>query len=334
MAKKTINTVKLGIFVLSGLLFLVLLLYMIGKNRNLFGPAFVLKARFENVQGLVPGNNVRFAGIEVGTVKRIHIISDSLLEVIMVVDDKMNQFIRNNAIVSIGTDGLMGNKVINIVPSHTPASLVKEGDVLASRKAPDTDDMLRTLNKTNHDIAVIAGNLKATVQRINSSNALWKLLNDESLSQNLKTAAANVQLATARAASMANDLQVIIQDVKKGKGPMGTMLRDTAFAQDLTEAILKIKDVGDHANKLAVNLDDVVTDLQQSIQYGKGPVHALLKDTSIVIKLNISLDNIQKGTDGFNQNMEALKHNFLFRRYFKKQERQKQKESKHNLVVE
>lgn len=334
MAKKKINTVKLGVFVLSGLLFLVLLLYMIGKNQHLFGPAFVLKARFENVQGLVPGNNVRFAGIEVGTVKRLHILNDTLIEVVMTVDKKMKQYIRNNAVVSIGTDGLMGNKVINITPIPAPASLVQEGDVLISRKSMDTDDMLRTLNKTNQDIAIIAANLKTTVQRINSSAALWKLLNDETLPQNLKTAAAQVQLATAHAAATASDLQVIIHRVKEGKGTAGALLTDTTIAFNLNEAILKINRVGDHADDLAASLEMVVGDIQQDVKNGKGVVPALLKDSSMATKLDSSLSNIQKGTDAFNQNMEALKHNFLFRGYFKKQERQKQKEARKNVAAQ
>lgn len=334
MTKKSINTVKLGLFVLSGLLFLMLLLYMIGRNRNLFGPAFVLKARFENVQGLVPGNNVRFAGIEVGTVRRIHILNDTLIEVVMVVDNKMNQFIRNNAVVSIGTDGLMGNKVVNIVPVRTPSSLVKEGDILASRRAPDTDDMLRTLNNTNHNIALVAASLKTTVQRINSSTALWKLLNDETLPRNLKLAAANVEAAAGRASFIAGDLQQIVQDIGNGKGSVGAILTDTLFAHNLGEAIQNIKTAGEHANKLVENLDAVATDVHQSIDSGSGTVNALLKDSLIVIKLNNSLDNIQKGTEGFNQNMEALKHNFLFRRYFRKLEKQKQKVNKQNIAGE
>ena len=67
--------------------------------------------------------------------------------------------------------------------------------------------------------------------------------------------------------------------------------------------------------------------IREDVSNGRGPVNALLKDSMMVIKLNASLDNIQKGTDGFNQNMEALKHNFLLRGYFRKQEKQKRKES-------
>jgi phospholipid/cholesterol/gamma-HCH transport system substrate-binding protein len=334
MAKKTVNTIKLGVFVLSGLLFLILMLYMIGKNRNLFGPAFALKAQFENVQGLVPGNNVRFSGIQIGTIKRINIISDTVIEVVMLVDDKMQKIIRNNAIVSIGSDGLMGNKVINISPARSPAPFVTKGEILSSRKPLNTDDMLQTLSKTNQDVSVIATQLRVAVQRINNSTTLWTILNDESLPKNLRASAANVQVATARAAIAADDLQLIISNVKNGKGALGTVLTDTSFALSLHDAIEKINGVGDKADEMAVSLNSVITGLQQDINTGKGPVNALFKDTSMVAKISSSLDNIQKGTDAFSQNMEALKHNILFRGYFRKLEKQKNKDSRKSIVAQ
>ena len=101
MAKKLISDVKLGVFVLAGLLFLVILLYMIGKNRNMFGSNFVLKARFENIQGLVAGDNVKFAGIQAGTVKNINIINDTLIEVTMVIEKRLSTIIHSNAVASI-----------------------------------------------------------------------------------------------------------------------------------------------------------------------------------------------------------------------------------------
>ena len=332
MAKKTINTIKLGAFVFAGLVSLVLLLYMIGKNQHLFGPSFVLKARFDNVQGLVPGNNVRYAGIEIGTVKRINILSDTLIEVVMMVDDKMEKIIHKNAVVSIGSDGLMGNKVINIATARIAAPLVTEGEVLNSHKGVNTDDMLQTLSRTNQDVAFIAEQLKSTMQRINNSSALWTLLNDETLPRNLRLSAANVQLATVRAAAMTNDLQSLIGDVKNGKGSVGALLTDTAFAKNLNEAMVKIKGVGDRADELAVALNAVIADVQQDVHTGKGTVNALLKDTSMVTKISSSLDNIQQGTAAFNQNMEALKHNFLFRGYFRKLEKQNQQQNKRSVV--
>lgn len=323
MEKRDIDNVKLGAFVLGGLVFLVLLLYMIGKNRNLFGATYLLNAKFENVQGLVPGNNVRYSGIEVGTVKSIKILNDTVIQVAMVIDTKMKNIIRKNSIASIGTEGLVGNKVVNIVPARLPGPLAEEGDVLSSRKNVSTEEMLQTLSKTNSDVAVIAAELKTTVQRINNSSALWALLNDQSIPLNLRTSVANIRTATAKAGAMVDNLNGIITDVKNGKGSVGALLTDTAFAQHLNEAVLKIKSVGEEADSLANEINKAVTDIRQDLNTGNGPAHAILKDTVIVTKLNASLDNIQKGTDGFNQIMEALKHNFLFRNYFRRQEKKK-----------
>ena len=280
MAKRAVSNVKLGLFVLGGLLFLVLLLYMIGKNRSLFGSTYVLKARFENVQGLVAGNNVRFSGIQAGTVKRIKILSDTVIEVTMIIDTKMETIIRKNAIVSIGTDGLVGNKVVNIVPAGEPAPLAEEGDILVSKKSVNTDEMMQTLYKTNNDIADIAANLKTTVQQINNSSALWALLNDKSIPQDLRASLTNIRLATGKAGNMANNLHDIVMDVKNGKGSLGAILTDTSFAYNLNEAILKIKTVGDEADSLAGEINKVVAGIRQDVNSGKGTVNALLKDST------------------------------------------------------
>jgi phospholipid/cholesterol/gamma-HCH transport system substrate-binding protein len=334
MAKRVINNAKLGVFVLGGLLFLVILLYMIGKNRNLFGNTYVLKVRFENIQGLVAGNNVRFSGIQAGTVKKVKIMSDTVIEVTMIIETKMKSIIRKNAVASIGTDGLVGNKVINIVPARQPAALAEEGDILVAKKAVSTDEMLQTLYKTNNDAAVIAENLKTTVLGINNSSALWSLLNDKSIPQDVKVAVANIRSAIGKAGIMVDNLNGIVADVKSGKGSAGAILTDTSFAKNLNEAILKIKTVGDEADALAVEISEVVTSIQQDINTGKGTANALLKDSVLTMKLNASLENIQKGTDGFNQNMEALKHNFLLRGYFRKLEKLKKKEVAESMVKE
>jgi len=332
MAKRTVNNVKLGSFVLAGLFFLILLLYMIGKNSNLFGSTFVLKARFGNVQGLISGNNVRYSGIEVGTVRKISILNDTVIEVSMIIKDEMKKYIRSNAIASIGTDGLIGNKVINILPSRTGGNLVEDGSVLSTRKAIDTDEMLLTLDKTNEDIAVIAANLKTTVLNVNNSSTLWSVLNDKSLPIRIKETALNLQMATARTADMADDLQFIVQNVKEGRGSVGQLLMDSGFSDNLNQAIEQLKATGEKANHLAGTLDSAVKDINTEVLSGKGAVNALLRDSGIVIKLNSSLDNIEEGTQSFQENMEALKQNFLFRGYFRKMEKRKNKALKETMV--
>lgn len=329
MERKTINNIQLGAFVLAGLLFLVVLLYLIGKNMSLFGDTYLLKARFDNAQGLVSGNNVRFSGIQAGTVKEIRILNDTTLEVSMLIDKKLMPVIRTNAVVSIGTEGLVGNKVVNIVPapSGKPGPQAAEGDILFAAKSVSTDQMLQTLYKTNSDVAEIAAGLKQTVMRINTSSAFWALLNDNSIPREIRGSLANVRRATASAGNMVDSLNAIVLDVKNGKGSVGSLLRDSSFARNLNEAILKLKAIGQNVDSMSLDLSKITGEIRQDITHGKGTLHALLKDSAVIIKLNAGLDNIVKGTDGFNQNMEALKHNFLFRGYFRRQEKQKAREA-------
>jgi phospholipid/cholesterol/gamma-HCH transport system substrate-binding protein len=327
MAKKIVNSVKLGVFVLSGLAFLILLLFMIGRNKSLFGSSYLLKAKFENVQGLIPGNNVRYSGIQAGTVKNIKIINDTTIEVSMMIETKMQDIIRLDAIASIGTDGIVGNKVVNIIPGKQNSELAKEGDFIFSKMPIDTDQILKTLSNSNNDISEIVAGLKLTVERINNSTALWELLNDKTLPNELRQSAVNLRLTTSKAGLMANDLNAIVADLKAGKGSLGILLKDTSIAYNLNEAVLKMNKVGSQADRLTNDIGTIVKGIQQDVNSGKGPVNAFLNDSVMVKNLNSSIDNLRKGTDGFNQNMEALKSSFLLRGYFKRKENEKKSEN-------
>lgn len=325
MPIKTVNTVKLGVFLMAGLLFLVLLLYMIGKNQHLFGSTYVLKARFENVNGLVPGNNVRVSGIQAGSVKRINFISDTVIEVTMLIDEKMNTIIRQNAVVSIGTDGLVGNKVANITPVRSPAPLAVEGDILASKKSADTDGMLQTLSKTNNDAASIAAELKTMILQINQSKGIWQLLNDESIPDNLKRSGMSIRKATENASQITASLDELVSAVKQGKGSVGALLTDTTLSSELNAAVSRINDVAGQAHTLTMNMNNLISNIDRQLNNQHGTLNALMNDTALTANLKQSMYNIEKATDGLNQNMEALKHNFLFRGYFRKQAKQQNK---------
>lgn len=326
MAKQTFNNIKLGLFILAGLLLLIIGLYLIGKDSNLFSRNYTLHVQFAHVQGLTPGNNVRYAGIQVGTVKKIKLVNDTLIDVSMIIEKRMQQFIRVNDLVSISTDGLMGNKMLQITPAKDGSAFAADGDLLKPKTVLNVDEMLVVLNKSNQNIAVISEELKTAVIRLNNSEALWNILNNKMLPEHLLASAANIRSATAKANILAADLQTIITDVKQGKGSMGKLITDTAIAHHLAEAIEKIKTVGDHADSLANELNAFTQSVKHDVNYGKGTVNALLKDSALAQKLSNSLQNIEKGTEGFNQNMEALKTNFLFRGYFKRQEKKKTKQ--------
>jgi phospholipid/cholesterol/gamma-HCH transport system substrate-binding protein len=327
MPKKIANTVKLGAFVLGGLLFLVLLLYMIGKNKNMFGSTYTLKARFDNVQGLVTGNNVRYSGIEVGTVKKINFLNDTVIEVSMIIDKDMQDIIRKNAIASIGTEGFVGNKVVNIAPGRTPSTIAVPGDILMTKVTFEPEAMLQTLHKTNEDISIIASNLKETVTRLNNSRAFWKLLNDEGIPRDLRASADDFRHAAKNAARLLVNLNKLADDMRMGNGIISTLIYDSLSAENLASSIGKITVIEDRIDSVVREVNLAVKDIRSDIESGKGALHTIFKDSLVAADLDSTIESLKLGAEAFNQNMEALKQNFLFRGYFRRLEKQQKKHS-------
>lgn len=317
MATNSLNNVKLGLFVFAGLLFMVFSLYMIGSNRNLFGSSFTIKASFYNVDGLSVGNNVRFSGIDVGTVKAIEIESDSTIAVTMLLDKSVRKYLRQNVIASIGTDGLMGNKLININSQSGAAPLLEPGTVIQSLKPIETDAMLRTLNTTNDNIEVITQNLKSITEKLNSNNSLWTLLADTVIARDLTIAVREIRYASKNTVAFTEQANYLIKEVKKGEGLAGNILTDTVIFTKLKSAVNDIERTSSSAQKLANDLEELV----QHAKQGEGAAATLLYDTTLVNRLKRSMISVEEGTARFNENMEALKHNFLTRAYFRKQEK-------------
>jgi phospholipid/cholesterol/gamma-HCH transport system substrate-binding protein len=322
MKARTIDNVKLGSFVLAGLVFLIFCLYMIGKNRNLFGSTFSISADFHNVNGLRPGNNVRFAGIDVGTVKRIEILSDSSVRVYMIIDTDVKKHIKKNSIASVGTDGLMGNKLINVNSVSEAAPMVDEGDVIGSLKPVETDEMLRTLNTTNQNLASFSNDLKRIAQRINNSKGIWNLLSDTIITRSIEGAAKNINRASLRAAEAGEEIAGLLHSARHGTGLAATILNDTVLSKRLKSAISNIQQVSENTSQLTNSLNEIM----KQIKKGQGTAGTILYDTAMAKKLKRTISNLEQGTARFNEDMEAMKSNFLTRSYFKKLEKEKEKQ--------
>nr|MBC7612873.1 MCE family protein [Pseudopedobacter sp.] len=320
MEKTQRNNIKLGLFVLIGLLVLIVSFYMLGNSSNIFGRDFEVKARFNNLSGLMEGNNILFSGIHAGTVKRIDMVTDSIIEVTMQIDNKIQPFIKKNAMAAIGTEGLMGNKIINIEPSSQASAKVVSGDMLQTSKLVSAEEMLKTLSKTNDDVAAIAKALKETVLSLDTSE-IFNLMNDPSIRKSIKSSLNEINLATKNTNNMSYGLNQIVDNMRKGRGAAGVLLTDTLLASNLKNAVIDLRMTSGNAKKITAKLSNTVNDLDYDLNYGKGPLHALLRDSTMTQNLNNSLYNIQKGANGFSDIMDATKHSFLFRGYFNKQEK-------------
>ena len=313
MEQETSRNVKLGLLVICGTLLLISAFYFIGSRQNLFGTTFALNARFYNVNGLMEGNNVRFAGIDVGTVESLEIENDSSVRVKMVLEKDIQKFINRNAIASIGTDGLMGNKLVNI-NSGAASPNVQDGDMLQTLRPLEMDEMVRTLNTTNENIRVISSNLRSITDRLSSKNSLWNLLLDTVVAENVKSSVVNLKFMSQNAVLVTGDLRHLSDQMKQGKGTINALISDTVLSSNLRQTIVKFEKLSDTVGVITGNLSY----LTQKLKRGEGTAGVLLNDTNLVHDLNTSIRTINKGAASFDENMMALQHTWPLKRYFKR----------------
>jgi len=326
MQNKRTNLIKLGLFTISGLLFLVLSLYLIGRNQQLFRASILVKTYFRHAGGLVPGNNVRYAGIQAGTVKSVKLINDTTIQLELLIDKEASKHILKNSLASIGTEGLIGNRVVNLIPGDGPAEPIQEGDEIATKKNIDTDAMLETLSVTNQNAAVLSAELVQTISRFNNSSALWKLLEDSSLAVSIKASLSNIEQASVSTKQLTAELNQVIHDLKQERGLVQHLIYDTVMSGQLERTLAQLEQTSQQTVTMTQKVNDLISGVQNEIKEGKGPANAILSDTSMTGSLHRSLSNIEKSTATFNENMTALQHNFLFRGYFRKKEKKAAKE--------
>lgn len=229
MDKETSHRIRLGIFIISGLILLIVGLYLIGSNRNIFGRNITLYTTFYNISGLQVGNNVRFSGIDVGTVKKLEIVNDTTVKVTMQMDENLTRFIRINSVASIGTDGLMGNKLINIDPGTQDAQQIADGTTIPSSKGVDTEQMLRTLNQTNQNVSMISEDLRILTGNINKSRGtLYTVLMDTTLAYSLKHTLTNIEVISSNLGNFTSELSAVVKGVQDGQGTLGGLLNDSS----------------------------------------------------------------------------------------------------------
>jgi phospholipid/cholesterol/gamma-HCH transport system substrate-binding protein len=303
----------LGMFVIAGAALLVFALYFIGSRQNLFGSSFMLKVRFHNVNGLMEGNNVRFAGIDVGTVGAVDIENDSTVIVTMVLEERMRRFLRRNSIASVGTDGLMGNKLVNINSSGSPGEAVTDGDVLESLRPIEMDEMVRTLSVTNDNVMVVTRNLRVITDNISNRNSFWHLLADTSLAQDVRNSVSDFRSSARNTSILTGNVRDISGHIRSGRG-IGALIRDSVSPGRLRAAVASLQGVADSAGRIASGISSLVN----AARGGQGSIGSLLADSTLVYRLNRAAVSADSGAMNFNENMKALQHTWPLKKYFRK----------------
>lgn len=326
MKQSKAQKVRLGFFVIMGTILFVLAVYLIGQKQNMFKKTFSVNSYFQNVNGLQKGNNVRYAGINIGTVKNISMINDSTINVEMIIEEKIISHIKTDAIATIGSDGLVGNMIVNIVPGKGSTTPISNGDTIDSYSKIGTDDILSTLSVTGENTALLTAKLLKVINALaEGQGTLGVLLNDSIMANDLKRSIKNLKSASYGATSTIQELNNIVASLQTdNQSILGTLLNDSISGQ-------KLKSIVDHLETSSGDIEQTLNQINSvlnGVETSEGAFNYILKDSSLVRDLKSTMENINEGTAKFNENMEALKHNFLTRGYFKKLERQEKKAKK------
>ena len=204
--------IKIGLFTLAGMVVLCVIIFLIGNKRNLFSSTFGVYGTFRNVNGLAIGNNVRFAGITVGIVNNITIINDSTVRVDLTLNSDVKKFIKKDSKISIGSDGLMGDKLVVIAPGGiTTQEQAQNGDHLPSVPPVDADKIIAKLTGIADNAGDLIKNLSEITGKVNSGKgSLGKLLNDDKMANNLN---ATVKQAQSTMANVHKTTTTLNQDL-------------------------------------------------------------------------------------------------------------------------
>ncbi|WGK66343.1 MlaD family protein [Croceiramulus getboli] len=323
MEKKSFR-IRLGVFVVIGTLVLISALYFIGNRQHLFTQNITVHALFTNLNGLQLGNTVRFSGIDVGTVSDIVMQSDTLILVEMRIKESTREHLRKNAIATIASDGLVGNMLISILPADHSGPFISHQDTLATYSKIRTDDMLTTLNATNENAALLTADLLEITTAIkNAEGTLGMLIHDPTVANNLKQMVSNLNGATQEAKKVIREVQEFTSQMNQESGLLYTLTGDTLASRQFKATLANLE----KSSHTIVQSTSIIDTLLRDMKTGRGALHYLTQDTVLVSRIRTTVDEVTSSSQKLNENLEAMRHNFLFRRYFKKQERAQKKDN-------
>lgn len=321
--------IRVGIFTAIGILIFMSGLFYVGSRQNLFDRTFNLACNFADISGLQKGANVWFSGVKIGIVQRITIEGGEKVRIDMKLEEKVRKFVKKDAIAAIGSDGIIGDKIVVISAGSLEAPSVVNGDTIPVENPLQTDNMVKSLSKTNDNISALLVDLKTLSSQITKGEGnIGKLFQDSTLFENLSATMSNASLASAKMNTAGNNLNNLLAEIQSGDGLVGSLLSDTTMTTKLAQTLSSLESAGTELKSVSSQFSQLTENLNQvtgGIAEGEGTVGVLLKDEEFANKIKETMTNLETSTEKLDENMTALRENFLFRRYFKKQAKKQAK---------
>jgi phospholipid/cholesterol/gamma-HCH transport system substrate-binding protein len=323
----TFSQLRVGIFVLAGLAILAFLIMNSTGDLNPFEKKLRLKARFAAADGLREGSEVQIAGVRIGKVEKVTLLApdsppDARVEATMAVDGELNdqpitERIRTDSTAQLIALSILANdKMINITPGTAGGNPVQENHILQSTEAISINQLTKTGNDLLQQINKIAVPANEILNKANKGEGtLGRIVNDESLYQNLDATVAETKLTVTKlqttldkvnsgngsAGKLLNDpelynnlnktvaqLEAISTDIRNGKGTAGKFVTDDALYNETRAAIIDLRTSATKINAIADDFKLISSDLVQ----GKGTAGKFLKDEKLYEDARQTIDRL------------------------------------------
>ncbi|MES2882323.1 MAG: MlaD family protein, partial [Bacteroidota bacterium] len=272
----------------------------------------------KDVNGLQAGGNVWYSGVKVGTIDRVEFATGGV-QVFMNVDEKAQPYIKKDTKAKVGSDGLIGNKIIVLYGGGPASPVVADGDLLASESLISIDDMMQTFQQNNDNLLEITKNLKNVSQGLaDGKGSIGKLLNDESLTRNLDVALLSLQRSLNTTETVTKDVADYAAKLQKKGSLTNDLISDTVIFGRLRASVAQLQNISLTAQEVVNSVQATTKNVAAGLNDTNTPAGMLLNDKQTAENLKAVIQNLQTSTKKLDENMEALQSNFLFRGFFKK----------------
>lgn len=323
------RAVVVGIFILLGLAIFILTVLTLGSQKKTFERSITVKSFFDDVNGLQKGNNIWFSGVKVGTIKKVTLTGKGQVEVDMNVESHSRQFIRKDAKAKISTDGLIGNKIIEIYGGTLNAGEIEDGDLLGNTKLLSTDAMMNTLSKNNDNLLQITNDFKVISGRIvEGKGSLGKLLTDETMANQIDATAVTLRKATENLQRLSANVAAYTSKLNDKGTLANDLVTDTVIFSKLRSTVSQLQEVA-AASKQVINKLDTsssslnagLNTLNNGLNNKNAPLGLMLSDEKSATNIKVILKNLESSSKKLDEDLEAIQHNFLLKGFFKKKAR-------------